>query len=245
MPLGVFETYTGVTTLFGELEGTPVSFSSLTWPDWQVESYDCASTPQTATLVPGGLLDRWLADLGTAYGIAPASPQALAELAGAMICGDFLQRFSDPNIAYVNDGDPGNGGAVPVIGLAGTDDLCSIMAPILTNAGITPPAPFPTWASFCAVPVGTPPTGRPAFQISELVKLEGGGLSTILYSFSAIDSGQSELQSPTSHTGIYEITAPFIPPGPPTPVPAIQPFGLALLSFGLMLAAGWARRRRR
>ncbi len=31
----------------------------------------------------------------------------------------------------------------------------------------------------------------------------------------------------------------------PTPVPAIQPFGLALLSFGLMIAAGWARRRHR
>lgn len=191
-----YAAYTGVTSLSGTLDGVPVTLSSLTWADWEVGSYDC-SVP-TATALPGGLLDRWLTDLETAYSLS-LTPTERANAITRMVCGNFLRSFSDPNIAYVYDFNPGDSLADPVIGLAGTYDLCTTLNNIFP--GVLPP-------NYCLLPVVT----RPPIQVSEIVKVQAGGLSTILYNFKAVTSGQSELTDPQSHTGVYEVIAPFDPP---------------------------------
>ncbi len=188
-----FAAYTGVTTLSGSLDGVAVVLSSLVWDDWEVESYNCAIP--TATALPGGLLDRWVDDLLAAYSLN-LTPAQRDQVITSLVCDDYLQRFSDPNIAYVNDAIPNNGMADPVIGLSGTYDLCPTLASLIPG--------FPAGA--CAIP------NRPPVQVSELVKLEADGLTTILYNFEAVVSGQSALNSPGSHTGIYELIAPFDPP---------------------------------
>ncbi len=247
LSLAQYVAYTGVTTLSGSLDGVPVTLSSLTWDDWGVASYDCLATPATATAVSGGLLDRWLTDLVTAYSI-PLTPTQRANAITRMVCGNFLPQFSDPNIAYVNDLNPGNDLAEPVVGLAGTFDLCPTLNSIFP--GVLP-------LGYCLAPIGTPPNGRPPIQVSEIVKIQVGDVSDILYNFSAARSGQSEVTDPQtggadqqSHSGIYELIGPTVPrppePPPPTPepIPALSPFGLAMLFFGMLIAAGWARRGR-
>jgi hypothetical protein len=240
-----YAAYTGVTTLSGSLDGVPVTLSSLIWDDWGVASYDC-SVP-TATAVPDGLLDRWLTDLLTAYSLT-LTPTQRENAITRMVCGNFLPQFSDPNIAYVNDANPGNDLAEPVLGLAGTFDLCFTLNNIFP--GVLP-------AGYCLVPIGTPPNGRPPIQVSEIVKIQVGGVSDILYNFSAARSGQSEVTDPQtggadqqSHSGIYELIGPTAPkppqPPPPTPepIPALPPFGLAILFFGILIGASWVRRGR-
>ena len=245
LTLAQYVAYNGVTTLSGSLDGVPVTLGSLTWDDWEVESYDC-SVP-TATASTGGLLDRWLTDLVTAYSI-PLTPTEREDAITRMVCGNFLPQFSDPNIAYVNDANPGNDLAEPVVGLAGTFDLCSTLDNIFP--GVLP-------LGYCLAPIGTPPTGRPPIQVSEIVKIQVGGVSAFLYNFEAVRSGQIEVSDPQlggtdqqSHSGIYDpligpiVPKPPPPPPPPRPIPALPPFGPALLFFGLLIAATWARRRR-
>lgn len=236
LSLAQYEAYTGVTTVSGTLDGVPVTLSSLVWSDWGVASYNC-SAPATATAVPGGLLDQWLTDLVSAYGLTLTTAQR-ANAITQMVCGNFLQQFSDPNVAYVNDLNPGNDLAEPVVGLAGTFDLCPTLNGIF-------PGVLPT--NYCLIPVGT----RPPIQVSEIVKIRVGGVSDILYNFSAVRSGQSEVSDPQqggtdqqSHSGIYQLIGPTAPKPKPRPIPALPPFGLVILFFGMLITAGWVRRRR-
>jgi hypothetical protein len=198
MDVGTFAAYIGVTSLTGELDGITITLSSLTWADWQISAYTCGANPLlwSVTPVPDGLFDQWFGDLEAAYSLSLTPAQRAGAMA-AFVCHPQvgLQRFSDPNIAYVNDVNPTPGDWIiePVIGLAGTFNACDFLPPEVS------------------LPMGC---ASGPVQLSELVKFGMGGASEILYSFSATDSGQRNLMSPTSHTGNYELI-PFAPPYDP------------------------------
>ena len=198
MDVGTFAAYNGVTSLTGELDGITITLSSLTWADWQINAYTCGANPLlwSVTPVPGGLFDQWFGDLEAAFGLSLTPAQRAGAMA-AFVCHPQvgLQRFSDPNIAYVNDVNPGDGIAEPIIGLAGTLDACDFLPPEVS------------------LPMGC---ANGPVQLSELVKFGIGGGTKILYSFSATDSGQRNLTSPTSHTGNYELIPDLPPYDPPS-----------------------------
>ena len=100
-----FANYTGVTSLQGTLGGKSIVLSSLTFADWNM----MVTNTQT-------LAQKWFDDLIAANNLAPLlGGNSTSSILTAFIAGGGLQKFSDPNISYVNQ-DPN--GTIQ-IGLAG------------------------------------------------------------------------------------------------------------------------------
>ncbi|WP_414527738.1 NF038130 family PEP-CTERM protein [Nodularia chucula] len=179
--------FTRNTTLEGTINGKNLIISSLTLDDW--------ITPYKDTNLTFG--EFWFNEALTAngFGSLVGTPTASALFTGFVDNGGY-QRFSDPNIAYVNQEDP-NG---PIsIGLAGVLNARDLL--------------FST----------VPPEFQPlldqvdTIQASEVYRYIYEGQTDLQYSFVAIPSGLSEISSPLSHTGIYDPV--IIPNVPPTSVP--------------------------
>ncbi|MBW4518368.1 MAG: NF038130 family PEP-CTERM protein [Scytolyngbya sp. HA4215-MV1] len=100
-----FANYSGVTNLQGTLGGKSIVLSSLTFADWNM----MVTNTQT-------LAQKWFDDLIAANNLTPLlGANSPSDLLAAFIAGGGLQKFSDPNISYVNQ-DPN--GTIQ-IGLAG------------------------------------------------------------------------------------------------------------------------------
>lgn len=130
--------YTEIKTLSGQLNGKEISLSSLTAVDWlgannvnnlrAVLSSSATTNQKTAAIAllynPANLATNWFNTTLNQYGVAPDSTKfSTFLLAGG------LQRFSDPNISYVNQNDQtgliqiglaGHLNAAPLLGLTGT-----------------------------------------------------------------------------------------------------------------------------
>jgi hypothetical protein len=134
------------------------------------------------------LTKQFLSDALAATGIGLPSGTTFDDLVAGFIASGGPQRFSNPNISYVFKDDTEK----LTVGLAGILDA----SPLLR----------------VAFPGATVPDG---VQVSELVYVDFHGQSKYLYSFSAINSGQSDM------VGI---------PGCPGGNPAVNP-ALAKCSF--------------
>lgn len=100
-----FAAYNGGSTLAGTIGGKSITLSSLTAADWDTD-------------MGGGqtLAQKWLNDLIVANNLSPLlGANTQSEILSGFVAGGGLQRFSDPNVAYVNQD---NDGTVR-IGLAG------------------------------------------------------------------------------------------------------------------------------
>lgn len=197
--------FTKNTTLSGTIGGKSITLSSLTDSDWN-------------TMIGGQtLLDKYLTDALNANGFASIVSNSLLYNQAKInfTSNGGKQRFSDPNISYVNQDD--STGKIS-IGLAGHLDATDLLL-----AGMTPAQKTLFLSQRAANKVGT------AVQASEIVKVTyNGQASQYLYSFTAANSGLTAADDGRSHNGEYEVTL----QGDPVPVP--EPSAL----LGLMTVGG-------
>ena len=177
--------FTKNTTLSGAIGGKSITLSSLTASDW-------TTVGQT-----------WFKAALTANGYGTIINSALYNTAWSrFINNGGRQRFSDPNISYVNQDSDG----LIRIGLAGhydaTDLLLGSLSTFEKNLINSLRDPLK---------VGTP------IQASELVKYTYEGQTSYLYSFYATQSGLISADPTKSHNGNYEVT---FQGSKPVPVPA-------------------------
>lgn len=179
--------FTRNTTLEGTINGRNLIISSLTLDDW--------ITPYKDTNLTFG--EFWFNEALTAngFGSLVGTDTANALFTGFVDNGGY-QRFSDPNIAYVNQEDP-NG---PIsIGLAGVLNARDLLFQVV------PPEFQPLLNQVDTI------------QASEVYRYTYEGQTDLQYSFVAVPSGLVELGDGQSQDGIYD---PIIIPGqPPARVP--------------------------
>ncbi|MBD2595554.1 hypothetical protein BCD64_13420 [Nostoc sp. MBR 210] len=193
-----FFNYNQVTTLSGEINGKQISLSSLTATDWfgasGVQSVTGATTTTLLNSAINGLYNS--SNLATQWFNATLSTYGLTAnqtLFNTFLLAGGFQRFSDPNISYVNQND--TTGEIK-IGLAGHYDAAALL--------------------------GLPSNPLKPLQVSELVKVSyNGGPDQILSSYQASASGLVSNDGTKSHNGNYEVTIQGIPV--PTPGPTSVP----------------------
>lgn len=212
-----FLQYNQVTSLSGEIGAKSITLSSLTASDWfgastvaslsqaisnallssNLSALNAAISPLYNT---SSLATQWFNTALSTYGVS--SNQTLFN--SFLLAGGF-QRFSDPNISYVNQ----DANGLIRIGLAGHYDA----APLL----------------------GLPSNPTNPLQASELVKVSyNNSAPQYLYSFKANGSGlynREEFLSngkKTSHSGNYEVTLQGTPPAS-VPEPSVV---LGLMTIG-------------
>ncbi|MBP0021684.1 MAG: NF038130 family PEP-CTERM protein [Cyanobacteria bacterium SBLK] len=227
--------FTNATTLSGTVDGSAITFMSLTAKDWfgadEATAYgndDFANTWFDAALdaysitnagLANAVYNATLAATGgdtTAATIAAASAPTSESLFNRFLADGGFERFSDPNIASV-EGD-GNGGLEVV--LAGHFDGTEQFFSYLTSEEM-------------AV-VSTILSGQP-LQISEVVKVTYNGEVSYQYGFSATSSDVVEISDEVSHDGNYTLSQVYSvdePEGVPEPSTI-----LGLMAIGGLVAA--------
>lgn len=155
---------TSLTATFDD--GRSMTLSSLTAVDWFGDNLNTGYGANT-------LANRWFSDALSAYGI-DNSPL----LYNLFLNSGGFQRFSDPNISYVNNND----GLVD-IGLAGHYDATHMLFSVPSTQFEIPEIPL---------------------QASEVVKVTHNGRTSYAYTFSAARSTLSSDDGTRSHTGVYD-----------------------------------------
>lgn len=214
-----FANYTGVSSLTGQIGGQDITLSSLTQADWfsPVGSKTLGQTWFDDTLTANG------------FGSLIGTPTSTTLFNVFSQYGGF-QRFSDPNVAYVNQNDTTG---VISIGLTGHLNatplfLKSIDAFLASNA---------TPQSKAAVSALKPLLATKILQASELIKYTYNNQTGYLYSFSAVSSGLIEKGDATSHTGMYEVSLQgVLPENPQQSVPEPSML-IGLASLGSFIIA--------
>ncbi|MBE9035545.1 NF038130 family PEP-CTERM protein [aff. Roholtiella sp. LEGE 12411] len=164
--------FTKNTTLQGQIGGKDITLSSLTLSDW-TSSYKGTTFGQ-----------YWFNQALTFNGLS----SVVGTITGQGLFANFVnqggfQRFSDPNISYVNQND--NTGLIS-IGLAGHYDAAPLLG--LSSNPLRP------------------------LQASEIVKYTYNGVTDYLFSFQATRSGLTELSDGVSHSGNYQVSIQGVPP---------------------------------
>jgi len=192
LSLDEFLNYDTTTSLTGDLGDKSITLSSLTATDWFGEDLD-------TNYEADNLANEWFEAALTSYGITnnrlnaahmlfvdSRIPNSKESLFNQFRNNGGFQRFSDPNIAYVDMDDMT--GSLEV-GLAGHYDAVDLIFDDLT------PSQKAALSGFLG--------GKPV-QAAELVKIDYEGETTYHYSFSAAESGLLEQGDMMSHTGIYD-----------------------------------------
>ncbi len=188
--LSNFLGYSGTTSLTGQIGGQDIAISSLNAVDWFGSSAASVKTAlSTATTSnqrlaainllynPSNLATQWFENTLSQYGFLPSTTLAKKTAFNTFLLAGGFQRFSDPNISYVNQDDNG----LIRIGLAGHYNALDLL-------GITLP-------------------GSPTVQVSEVVKVSyKGGPAEYKYSYHAAQSGLTAADDGRSHNGEYEVT---------------------------------------
>jgi hypothetical protein len=135
------------------------------------------------------LTDNWLSEVLLSNGIV-TTPALFNTIRTQFINNNGRQRFSDPNIAYVSQAVSGGNVSVGLAGILNASDLLKAVV----GSALAPLVPA-------------------TLQASELVKATYKGTTTYQYSFSATNSGQSDLGPPpfpsfarSSYSGNYDLT---------------------------------------
>lgn len=194
-----FQAYTGVSTLSGKIGGLDISLSSLTATDW-------GSTVGGKTL-----RQTWFESAMQASGLdKQLSSQNSAAVFNIFSRYGGFQRFSDPNVAYVNQDATG----LIRIGLAGHLNATPMIVQSLTTflADSTANSTSDKAAKTLVKNVLIPALSNVTVQASELIKYSYNGTSGYLYSFSGTNSGLVEKGDGVSHNANYEVTINGVPP---------------------------------
>ncbi|MBC6433404.1 PEP-CTERM sorting domain-containing protein [Nostoc sp. HG1] len=186
--------FTKNTSLTGTIGGKTLTLSSLT-------SDDLFGVGQkTTTYGSSNLANTWFNDVVNTYSsLFPTPTLGKKTVFDTFLKTGGFQRFSDPNISYVNQDD--TSGLIS-IGLAGHFDA----APLL----------------------GLPSNPFFSLQASEIVKYTYDGKTDYLYSFKASKSGLVEISDKISHSGNYEVNIKGVTPAAvPEPSVIIGLLGVA------------------
>lgn len=193
-----------ITSLTGSLFGMNLILSSLNGADWFTTK---AGTYDT-TYGADNLANRWFKDVLTTNGFSTVVDTFGSTIYNTGLKSGLFQRFSDPNVSYVNQD---TATSDIKIGLAGHFDAKTLLLKGLPS-------------SVVKGVFGTKP-----LQASEVIKVAYGGVTQYKYSFSATGSGLTAADDGISHNGNYELTV------QPVPEPATI-LGLALGASGLFAA---------
>jgi hypothetical protein len=185
--------FTKNTSLDGTIGGHAISISSLTASDWS-SSYKDTTFGQ-----------YWFNSALTANGFGSMVGTTSTSLFNMFKNNGGLQRFSDPNVSYVNQ-DTNN---VINIGLAGHYDASSLFTKsidqYLANTALT------SLQRSGMMLVKTQLSGK-VLQASEVVKTTYNGKTDFGFSFKATHSGLVEKSDGISHNGNYVISLQGIEP---------------------------------
>lgn len=209
------------TTLSGMLGGKSITLSSLTASDWATANYNGSGKT---------FGQYWFAQALTANGFGAVVGTSVGDtIFNAFVTNGGFQRFSDPNISYVNQNDADG---VVSIGLAGYYNALSV----LLNSNTINSLPISAKLFVQAV-LANP--NFPVLQASEVVKYsyDGGKQTGYLYSFFATPSGLVAADDRLSHTGNYEVT---FQGARPVPVPA----GFVGIALAGVIGGGMMKRRK-
>ena len=173
----------------GAIGGKTLTLSSLTSDDW----FGVGKT--TTTYGSNNLANKWFKQVLSSNNITSTLLAKFRSneqtLFNSFLTNGGFQRFSDPNISYVNQDD--TSGLIS-IGLAGHYNAAPLITPLLgLSSQLSNLLPS-------------------SLQASELVKSTYDGKTGYLYSFKATRSGLVEKNDRISHTGNYEVTIQGVPP---------------------------------
>jgi hypothetical protein len=203
--------FTKNTFLSGTIGGKNITLSSLTASDW---------TPSFTT--------TWLTSALSANSLnSPLLTSNVGLLSTIFTNYGGRQRFSDPNISYVNQND--TTGQIS-IGLAGhfnaTDLITASISNFINDTSVT------TFNGRVAQGLASQLLGSlqgKTIKASEIVKVSyDNGPAQLLYSFAATETGLTALDDGRSHNGNYEVTlAGQIPTAVPEPSVMLGLLGVA------------------
>ncbi|MGH1397415.1 MAG: NF038130 family PEP-CTERM protein, partial [Trichormus sp.] len=202
------------TTLSGTIGGKTLTLSSLTASDWS-SSYQGTTFGQF-----------WFNEALSANKIILSSTQR-GQLFNIFTNYGGFQRFSDPNISYVNQDD--TTGKIS-IGLAGHFNATPLLLESVNAYLADPRIPL---ASKTVVATLKDTLAKLSIQASEIVKYSyDGGDYKYLFSFKATESGLIESKDKISHSGNYEV---YIQG---TPLQTSQSVPEPSIVFGILGVAG-------
>jgi hypothetical protein len=206
--------FSKVTTLKGDIGGRDISISSMTESDWN-KSYGTSTFGQF-----------WFNQAMTSNGFSTlVNTPASSLLFNMFKSNGGFQRFSDPNIAYVNQNDTG---AIS-IGLAGHYNASPLFIKSIDQ--YLPTAPNSQKDLLLGLKFRL---SNQLFQASEVFKYNYNGIESFGYSFQGTESGLIERGDQLSHSGNYEVT--ILGPSPRKQVPEPS----VVMSFaGLTGFAAW------
>ncbi|WP_293118534.1 NF038130 family PEP-CTERM protein [Moorena sp. SIO4G3] len=208
-----FATYTDVTSLTGDIGGKDITLSSLTLADWNSDLDRDGIT----------LAQQWITDAFTAHGLGSYVNNVVVNTFDNLFrANGGLQRFSDPNISYVNQNATGH----ISIGLAGHLDARDAFEDTFNQLEQKIALLLPDFQ----VPL------PPSIRASEIVKVEYNGKTEYLYGFVPTPSGLVNLEDGTSHNATYQVGFLGAPPGPSSSEPQDVPESSTVL--GLIAVAG-------
>jgi hypothetical protein len=208
--------FSKTTTLNGTIGGRAIAISSLTAADW-TNSYK------------GSTFGRyWFDQALSSNQLSLAAPTANLLFNVFQNNGGF-QRFSDPNISYVNQDDTTGQLA---IGLAGHFNASALFTKSIDQYMAT--TPLSNSAKQQMLGLKTQIASKP-IQASEVFKYSYNNQTDYGYSFKATQSGLVEVSDGVSHSGNYEVVI----AGPPAHVP--EP----AIGLGLAAVIGMVRKTRR
>jgi len=217
--------FTKNTSLSGTIGGKSITLSSLTQSDWDTANYNGSNKTFGRYWFDTALTANGLGSLVGTGTIPNGFFNTFKNNGG-------FQRFSDPNISYVNQNDA-NGEVA--IGLAGHYNALSVL---LNSNTINALPTSPINLKVIAQGVLANPN-LPVLQASEVVKYsyDGGSKSGYLYSFQATNSGLVATDYLVSHSGNYEVT---FQGTKPVPVPA----GFVGIALAGAIGGGMIKRRK-
>jgi hypothetical protein len=210
------------TTLNGTIGGRAIGISSLTQSDWDTAAYKGSTKT----------FGRYWFDqamTGNGFGALASSPTGTALFDIFKTNGGF-QRFSDPNISYVNQSTDGK----VQIGLAGHLNASPLFTQSIKQYLEKSTLSRTERATFTAL---NSELGSKPIQASEVFKYTYNNVTDYAYSFKATASGLTEKGDGVSHTGNYEVILTGPPPIKHVPEPGV------LLSLVGVAAAGLKLRK--
>lgn len=163
--------FTKNTTLSGTIGGQTLTLSSLTLSDWN-------------SAYQGTTFGRYWFNQGLIANGIGVNATTANNLFNSFVANGGFQKFSDPNISYVNQD---NTSGLIKIGLAGHFNATNLLLPVI-----------PTSLQ--------PLLDNKTIQASEIVKYTYNGQTDYLFSFTATNSGLIELIDGKSHNGNYEVS---------------------------------------